>query len=174
MMLAMFVFQARDTMGWAFVERIGTLVGYSGDELGVLLSFQSFVGLIGPLIAAMVGKRFGMSTPVILAILLTGATSLSYVLGEHSKTLYTAGVMTICITLFLRPQLPHWPGGSIGSRGARGGCRRQFPQSRPGSRAGDFRRADFAGWLQPGGLGHRRDGGADLAAGGGAAGQHSP
>lgn len=100
MMLAMFVFQARDTMGWAFVERIGTMVGYTGDELGVLLSVQSVVGLIGPLIAAMIGKRFGMSTPVILAILLTGGTSLSYVLGEHSKTLYTAGVMTICVTYF--------------------------------------------------------------------------
>jgi len=100
MMLAMFVFQARDTMGWAFVERIGTMVGYSGDELGVLLSVQSVVGLIGPLIAAMIGKRFGMSTPVILAILLTGGTSLAYVLGEHSKTLYTAGVMTICVTYF--------------------------------------------------------------------------
>ncbi|MNE46213.1 Major Facilitator Superfamily protein [compost metagenome] len=100
MMLAMFVFQARDTMGWAFVERIGIMVGYSGDELGMLLSFQSFVGLIGPLIAALIGKRFGMSTPVILAILLTGGTSLSYVLGEHSKVLYTAGVMTICITYF--------------------------------------------------------------------------
>lgn len=100
MMLAMFVFQARDTMGWAFVERIGTLVGYSGEELGILLSFQSFVGLIGPLLAAVIGKRFGLSTPVILAILLTGATSLCYVLGEHSKTLYTVGVMTICITYF--------------------------------------------------------------------------
>ena len=100
MMLAMFVFQARDTMGWAFVERIGTMVGYSGDELGILLSVQSMVGLIGPLLAAMIGKRFGLSTPVILAILLTGGTSLSYVLGEHSKTLYTVGVMTICITYF--------------------------------------------------------------------------
>lgn len=100
MMLAMFVFQARDTMGWAFVERIGTMVGYSGEELGVLLSFQSFVGLIGPLLAAMIGKRFGLSTPVILAILATGATSLCYVLGEHSKTMYTMGVMTICITYF--------------------------------------------------------------------------
>jgi len=100
MMLAMFVFQARDTMGWAFVERIGTMVGYSGDEVGVLLSFQSFVGLIGPLLAAMIGKRYGLSTPVILAILLTGGTSLSYVLGEHSKTLYTIGVMTICVTYF--------------------------------------------------------------------------
>ena len=96
----MFVFQARDTMGWAFVERIGTMVGYSGDELGVLLSVQSVVGLVGPLLAAMIGKRFGMSTPVILAVLLTGATSLSYVLGEHSKSMYTAGVMTICITYF--------------------------------------------------------------------------
>ena len=100
MMLAMFVFQARDTMGWAFVERIGTMVGYSGEEVGILLSFQSFVGLIGPLLAALIGKRFGLSTPVILAILLTGGTSLSYVLGEHSKMLYTVGVMTICITYF--------------------------------------------------------------------------
>ena len=100
MMLVMFVFQARDTMGWAFVERIGTMVGYSGEEVGILLSFQSFVGLIGPLLAALIGKRFGLSTPVILAILLTGGTSLSYVLGEHSKMLYTVGVMTICITYF--------------------------------------------------------------------------
>ncbi|UTW08954.1 MFS transporter [Pseudomonas benzenivorans] len=100
MMLAMFVFQARDTMGWAFVERIGIMVGYSGEEVGVLLSFQSFVGLVGPLLAAMIGKRFGLSTPVILAILLTGATSLCYVLGEYSKTMYTVGVMTICITYF--------------------------------------------------------------------------
>lgn len=100
MMLAMFVFQARDTMGWAFVERIGIMVGYSGEEVGLLLSLQSVVGLIGPLLAAIIGKRFGLSTPVILAILLTGGTSLAYVLGENSKTLYTAGVMTICVTYF--------------------------------------------------------------------------
>jgi predicted MFS family arabinose efflux permease len=100
MMLAMFVFQARDTMGWAFVERIGIMVGYSGEEVGALLSLQSVVGLIGPLLAAVIGKRFGLSTPVILAILLSGATSLCYVLGEHSKTMYTVGVMTICITYF--------------------------------------------------------------------------
>jgi predicted MFS family arabinose efflux permease len=100
MMLAMFVFQARDTMGWAFVERIGIMVGYSGEEVGALLSLQSVIGLIGPLLAAVIGKRFGLSTPVILAILLSGATSLCYVLGEHSKTMYTVGVMTICITYF--------------------------------------------------------------------------
>lgn len=100
MMFAMFVFQARDTMGWAFVERIGIMVGYSGEEVGLLLSLQSVVGLIGPLLAAIIGKRFGLSTPVILAILLTGGTSLAYVLGENSKTLYTAGVMTICVTYF--------------------------------------------------------------------------
>lgn len=100
MMLAMFVFQARDTMGWAFVERIGIMVGYSGEEVGLLLSLQSVLGLIGPLLAAIIGKRFGLSTPVILAILMTGGTSLAYVLGENSKTLYTAGVMTICVTYF--------------------------------------------------------------------------
>lgn len=100
MMAAMFLFQARDTMGWAFVERIGILVGYDGEALGVLFSLQAFVGLVGPLAAAVIGKRFGMSTPVIIGILGTGATSLGFVLGEASREMYTVAVMMICVTYF--------------------------------------------------------------------------
>ncbi|OXY81600.1 MFS transporter [Oceanimonas doudoroffii] len=100
MMLAMFLFAARDTMGWAFVEQVGIRVGYDGETLGMLFSFQSFIGLIGPLMAAIIGKRFGMSTPVIIGVLACGGVSLGYVLGEHSKTMYTVAVMMISFTYF--------------------------------------------------------------------------
>lgn len=100
MMAAMFLFSTRDTMGWAFVEQVGVRVGYDGETLGMLFSLQAFVGLIGPLLAAIIGKRFGMSTPVIIGILLCGASSLGYVLGEASKTMYTIAVMMIAATYF--------------------------------------------------------------------------
>lgn len=100
MMAAMFLFSTRDTMGWAFVEQVGVRVGYDGEELGLLFSLQAFVGLIGPLIAAAIGKRFGMSTPVIIGILATGAVSLGYILGELSKPMYTMAVMMIAASYF--------------------------------------------------------------------------
>ena len=100
MMAAMFFFSMRDTMGWAFVEQVGVSVGYTGEELGKLFSLQSVIGLLGPLAAAVIGKRFGMSTPVIIGILTTGAVSLGYVLGESSKEMYTIAVMMISTTYF--------------------------------------------------------------------------
>lgn len=100
MMAAMFFFSMRDTMGWAFVEQVGVSVGYSGEELGSLFSLQSLIGLLGPLAAAVIGKRFGMSTPVIIGILSSGAVSLGYVLGESSKEMYTIAVMMISTTYF--------------------------------------------------------------------------
>lgn len=100
MILATFLFSARDTMGWAFVEQVGVRVGYDGAELGMLFSLQAFVGLIGPLLAALIGRRFGMSMPVIVGILSCGAVSLGYVLGEMSKPMYTMAVMMIASTYF--------------------------------------------------------------------------
>ncbi|THG74035.1 MFS transporter [Pseudomonas sp. A-1] len=100
MMAAMFFFSMRDTMGWAFVEQVGISVGYNGEELGNLFSLQSVIGLLGPLAAALIGKRFGMSTPVLFGIFSTGAVSLGYVLGESSKEMYTIAVMMISTTYF--------------------------------------------------------------------------
>ncbi|MET4163373.1 putative MFS family arabinose efflux permease [Marinobacterium sp. MBR-111] len=99
-MVATFLFSTRDTMGWAFVEQVGVRVGYDGETLGFLFSLQALVGLVGPLAVAVIGKRLGVGTPVILGILLTGASSLFYVLGETSKLMYTIGVMAIAATYF--------------------------------------------------------------------------
>ncbi len=100
LMAATFLFAARDTMGWAFVEQVGVRVGYDGETLGFLFSLQALVGLIGPLAVAVIGKRLGVGAPVIVGILLTGASSLFYVMGESSKMMYTIGVMMIAATYF--------------------------------------------------------------------------
>lgn len=100
MMAAMFLFSMRDTMGWAFVEQVGVRVGYSGDELGRLFALQSVLGLVGPVIASLMGRRFGISIPVILGILSTGAVGIGYVMGEHSRWAYTLSVMLISTTYF--------------------------------------------------------------------------
>ena len=100
MMLATLLFSLRDTMGWAFSEQVGIRVGYDGETLGLLFSLQAFVGLGGPLLVALIGNRFGLSKPVILGILLCGASSLFYVLGENSIAMYTTGVMMIAFTYF--------------------------------------------------------------------------
>ncbi|KAF4559681.1 MFS transporter [Pseudomonas sp. CES] len=100
MMAAMFLFSMRDTMGWAFVEQVGVRVGYSGDELGRLFALQSVLGLIGPVLASLVGRRFGIAMPVIFGIVSTGMVGMGYVLGEHSRLTYTVSVMLISTTYF--------------------------------------------------------------------------
>ncbi len=100
MMAAMFLFSMRDTMGWAFVEQVGVRVGYSGDELGRLFALQSVLGLVGPVIASVMGRRFGIAIPVILGVLSTGAVGIGYVMGEHSRWAYTLSVMLISTTYF--------------------------------------------------------------------------
>lgn len=93
MISAMFLFSARDTMGWAFVEQVGINVGYDGEALGMLFSLQAFIGLLGPLAAAIIGKRFGISIPVILGVIICGSATIGYVMGEASKELYTVAVL---------------------------------------------------------------------------------
>lgn len=100
MMAAMFFFSMRDTMGWAFVERVGINAGYNVEELGLLFSAQAFFGMAGPVLAAVIGKRFGFGIPVIIGILASGAVSLGYVLSESSIVIYTTAVMMISLTYF--------------------------------------------------------------------------
>lgn len=100
MMLAMFIFSMRDTMGWAFSWQVGLNVGYTDEQLGTIFSLQAFIGLAGPFIAGLIGAKYGLKMPMILAILSTGAVSMGYILGEYSKLIYTISVFLIVLTYF--------------------------------------------------------------------------
>ncbi|WP_019529829.1 MFS transporter [Dasania marina] len=94
LMLATFlVFSLRDTMAWAFLERIGSEVGYSVEEVGNVLSAQAFVGIFGPIIASIVGSRFGIKLPLAIGILVSGTVTYIVSQSSHSQFIYTAAVM---------------------------------------------------------------------------------
>lgn len=100
MLGAMFMFQMRDTMSWAFVERIGTNLGYSAENIGNLLSIQAVLGLIGPLMASVMGARLGLKIPVLLAVMFSGAVTVFILLSTKSVVLYGVSVSLISITYF--------------------------------------------------------------------------
>lgn len=93
MMATMFLFSMRDTMGWAFVEQIGVSLGYSTSEMGMILALQAFIALLGPLIVAKVGNKFGITIPVLIGIIGHGMITLGYLMASDSKFFYTAIVL---------------------------------------------------------------------------------
>ncbi|MCL2656302.1 MAG: MFS transporter [Betaproteobacteria bacterium] len=100
MLGAMFIFALRDTMMWAFAERIGLAVGYESADLGGLFSLQAVIGIVGPLIASVIGGRFGLRTPVVLGIVLTGIVTFTILHSSDAKLPYTLAVLGISGTYF--------------------------------------------------------------------------
>lgn len=93
MMATMFLFSMRDMMGWAFVEQIGVALGYSTSEMGIILAVQAFIALLGPLVVAKVGNKFGITIPVLIGIIGHGLITLGYLMASDSKFFYTAIVL---------------------------------------------------------------------------------
>lgn len=93
MMATMFLFSMRDTMGWAFVEQIGVALGYTTSEMGMILALQAFIALLGPLVVAKVGTKFGITIPVLIGIIGHGMITLGYLMASDSKFFYTAIVL---------------------------------------------------------------------------------
>lgn len=100
MLLAIFAFALRDTMMWAFAERIGQSAGFSPDGLGRLFSAQAVFGLLGPMAASAIGSRFGLKKPTLFGIFLTGVVTFTILQSSQAKIPYTMAVMFISGTYF--------------------------------------------------------------------------
>lgn len=83
-----FMFTLRDSMAWAFAERIGIEVGYTTAEVGGLLSLQAFIGLLGPTLAALVGFKYGVKLPLLSGVLFAGLTSYAIFLSVETPYLF--------------------------------------------------------------------------------------
>lgn len=100
MLLAMFAFALRDTMMWAFAERIGQSAGYTTETLGSMFSAQAVVGLIGPVVAAAIGAKFGLRKPTLIGIVLTGIVTFTILQSSSAKIPYFVAVMFIAGSYF--------------------------------------------------------------------------
>jgi predicted MFS family arabinose efflux permease len=88
-----FMFTIRDSMSWAFADRIGNVVGYSSNEMGKLLSYMALIGLVGPIIAAIIGFKFGVRFPLLLGIVFAGLTSYAIFLSPELPYLFEGAVL---------------------------------------------------------------------------------
>ena len=88
-----FMFTLRDSMSWAFADRIGNAVGYSSNEMGQLLSLQALIGLVGPIITAIIGFKFGVRFPLLLGIVFAGLTSYAIFLSPELSYLFEGAVL---------------------------------------------------------------------------------
>lgn len=100
MLVAMLAFALRDTMMWSFAERIGLAAGYEAADLGSLFSVQAVIGIVGPLIASVIGSRLGLRVPVILGICFTGLVTFTILQSSGAKLPYTIAVLGISGTYF--------------------------------------------------------------------------
>ena len=87
------MYTLRDSMAWGFAERIGSEVGYSPTEMGQILSIQAFVGLIGPLLTAVIGFKLGVKFPLLLGIIFAGLTSYAVFLSPELPYLFEGSVL---------------------------------------------------------------------------------
>ena len=88
-----FMFTMRDSMAWGFAERIGNAVGYSSVEVGRLLSLQGFTGLLGPIIASIIGFRLGVKLPLLFGIVFAGLTTYAIFLSPEAPYLFEPFVL---------------------------------------------------------------------------------
>ena len=95
-----FMFTLRDSMAWGFAERIGDTVGYSSSEMGKLLSLQAFTGLLGPIIAAIIGFKFGMRLPLLFGIVFAGLTTYAIFLSPETPYLFKTSVLVFTAGYF--------------------------------------------------------------------------
>jgi len=96
-LLATLIFFAGASAVWAFIERIGAQSGFEAAALGVLLSITLVFALLGSLLAAALGGRFGNVKPFIAGAILSLAAV--YLLNAHESFLvYATGA---CLQTFV-------------------------------------------------------------------------
>ena len=94
---ATLVFFAGASAIWAFIERIGADNGFEAAELGVLLSITLVFALIGSLLAAALGSRFGNVKPFVAGAALS-ILALLLLNMQGSFALYASGA---CLQTFV-------------------------------------------------------------------------
>lgn len=77
--IASFIFLLRDTVAWAFAERVGTGLGLSAETLGTVFATNALVSISGGIFAALIGLRWGWTVAVGFGVTATGLATVAIV-----------------------------------------------------------------------------------------------
>lgn len=102
--LSAFILLNFSDMGvWVFSEQIGLKAGLNIESISTILGATTFIGMVGPLLAAIISNRFGRLLPVTVGLLLLSSGGLMSVYATNAGT-YGAGMITlVCCIGFLFP-----------------------------------------------------------------------
>lgn len=92
-LFAFFCFSLRDTISWAFLATTGMEAGLTEAEVGGLLANSALFGLAGPLLATVIGARFGLRLPLIAGILVSGVVTYLVSQSSNNAALYSVSVL---------------------------------------------------------------------------------
>lgn len=92
-LVGMFAFSLRDTMSWAFLTSIGIEAGLTEPDVGNLLAQSALIGISGPLLAAIVGARYGLRIPLVFGIIVSGLVTYGVSQSSNSAMLYSISVL---------------------------------------------------------------------------------
>lgn len=82
-----------------YVERIGSSIGMRPSEIGDGLALASFISLAGPVLASVLGLRFGRIGPLIVAVILNAAGVLAMTqTGSPAVFVVSIAVSTMMLT----------------------------------------------------------------------------
>jgi len=107
-LLAVATFMFSATMIWAFVERMANEAGFEPVLVGYILSLTLLFAMVGSLIAAVVGNRFGSAKPFTISTItflvalawLSGAGSMvNFAIGSCLLTLAIGGGVTYAVSM---------------------------------------------------------------------------
>jgi predicted MFS family arabinose efflux permease len=88
---AILLFSAAQGAIWAFSERIGIAIGFSREEVGLALGVTTLAGLVGGVIAAVLGTRGGRALLLTVGLGANVVTTWMVVMAGSSE-LYLAGL----------------------------------------------------------------------------------
>lgn len=92
-LIAFFCFSLRDTISWAFIATTGMEAGLSEAEVGALLANSALFGLVGPLLATVIGARFGLRLPLVVGIIASGLVTYLVSQASNDATLYSISAL---------------------------------------------------------------------------------
>lgn len=95
---ALVLLQSGNALIWAFTERIGRATGLSLDAVGQVLALSSVVSMAGPIIARIIGSRWGKTLPLVFALAMI---SVSVLFITHSAMPQIYSSASVVLPLFV-------------------------------------------------------------------------
>jgi predicted MFS family arabinose efflux permease len=99
LLAAIFFVAFVESCAWTFIEQRGQDIDFTTETIGYILGGVTIVGVLGGVLAALLGTRYGRLRPILLALLVQGCC-IAGVYTLESRVVFTTGLVFWSFCLF--------------------------------------------------------------------------